>query len=81
VPDDQASPHSSEAAVKSRSPAMNTRRRPSRSAARPPSRSRPAKVSAYALITHCSPCSEKPRSAWIEGRATITIAVSRITMK
>ena len=43
---DQASPHMSDAAVKSRTPAMNTRRRPSRSAARPPSRSRPPKVSA-----------------------------------
>jgi len=46
APDDQASPHSSEATVKSRRPAMNTRRRPSRSAARPPSNSRPANVSA-----------------------------------
>jgi len=43
---DQASPHSSDAAVKNTTPAMNTRRRPSRSAARPPSSSRPPKVSA-----------------------------------
>ena len=43
---DQASPHMSDAAVKSRTPAMNTRRRPSRSAARPPSKSRPPKLSA-----------------------------------
>ena len=43
---DQASPHMSDAAVKSRTPVMNRRRRPSRSAARPPSRSRPPKVSA-----------------------------------
>src|SRR5215813_9181949 len=33
---DQASPHMSDAAVKNRTPAMNTRRHPSRSAARPP---------------------------------------------
>ena len=46
VAGDQASPHMSDAAVKSRTPAMNTRRRPSRSAARPPSRSRPPKVRA-----------------------------------
>jgi hypothetical protein len=38
---DQASPHISDAAVKSRTPAMNSRRRPSRSAARPPSKSIP----------------------------------------
>jgi hypothetical protein len=43
---DQASPHMSDAAVKKKTPVMNTRRRPSRSAARPPSRSRPPKVSA-----------------------------------
>jgi hypothetical protein len=38
---DQASPHMSDAAVKSRTPVMNRRRRPSRSAARPPSKSSP----------------------------------------
>ena len=70
---DQASPQRSDANVKKTMPTMNTRRRPRRSAARPPSSSRPAKVSAYALTTHCSPCAEKSRSSWIEGRATVTI--------
>ena len=46
APGDQASPQSSDASVKNRSPTMNRRRRPSRSAARPPSRSSPAKVRA-----------------------------------
>jgi hypothetical protein len=36
---DQASPHTSDAAVKRRTPVMKRRRRPSRSAARPPSKS------------------------------------------
>jgi hypothetical protein len=78
---DHASPHRSDAAVKKRIPIMNMRRRPSRSAERPPSSRRPPKVSAYALITHWSPCAEKPRSFSIDGSATITIAASRITMK
>src|SRR5262249_59169978 len=43
---DQENPHSSDAAVNTRRPTMNKRRRPSRSAARPPSSSRPPNVSA-----------------------------------
>src|SRR5204862_4997220 len=38
------------------------------------------KTSAYALITHCRFSCEKPRSVWIEGSATFTIAMSRTTM-
>ena len=81
APSDQASPASSEARANNPTPAMKTRRRPSRSAARPPSRSRPPKVRAYALTTHCRFVAEKPRSVWIDGRATFTIATSRMTMK
>src|SRR6185503_21215 len=36
---------------------------------------------AYALSTHCRPCSEKRKSAPIEGSATIVIVPSRSTMK
>ncbi len=78
---DQASPHSSDAAVKITTPAVNTRWRPSRSAARPRSSSRPPKLIAYALSTHCKPCSEKCRPTPIEGSATIVIVPSRSTMK
>src|SRR3954467_6612866 len=31
-------------------------------------------------MTHCRFCSENPRSTWIEGNATFTIAMSRTTM-
>jgi hypothetical protein len=78
---DQASPHSSDAAVKITTPAVSTRWRPSRSAARPRSSSRPPKLSAHALSTHCKPCSEKCRPTPIEGSATIVIVPSRSTMK
>ena len=76
----QARPQSSEPMVKMIVPAMNTRRRPRRSAVRPPSSRKPPKTSAYALITHCRFSCENPRSAWIEGRATFTIAMSSTTM-
>ena len=59
---------------------MNMRRLPSRSARRPPSSSVPPKKMAYAVITHWSPVAEKPRSDLIDGRATFTIATSRMTM-
>ena len=76
----QASPATSEPAAKRTRPAMNTRLRPSRSAARPPSSRKPPKTSAYALITHCRSSCENPRSILIEGSATFTIAMSRMTM-
>jgi hypothetical protein len=72
--------HMRDAAVNSAVPARNTRRRPRRSEARPPSRSNPAKVSVYALTTHCRPAVENPRPSWIAGSATFTIETSRITM-
>src|SRR4029453_8192084 len=56
------------------------RRRPRRSASRPPSSSAPPKTMAYAVITHWRLCCEKPRSVPISGRATLTIATSRMTM-
>ena len=61
-------------------PARKTRRRPSRSEARPPSSRKPAKVRVYALTTHCRPVSENPSPSWIDGRATLTIETSRMTM-
>jgi hypothetical protein len=76
----QARPESNDAKLKTTSPTRNTRRRPSRSAARPPSNRKPPNISAYALMTHCRFSCEKPRSVWIEGRATFTIAMSSTTM-
>ena len=76
----QASAARSDAAVNTASPAMNRRRRPMRSAARPPSSRKPPNTSAYALITHCRFCCENPRSTWIEGRATFTMAMSSTIM-
>jgi hypothetical protein len=79
-PADQDSPSSSELTVNNASPTMNNRRRPSRSASRPPSSSTPPKKIAYAVITHCRPSDENPRSVCIDGSATFTIATSRTTM-
>ena len=47
---------------------------------RPPSSRKPPKTSAYALITHWRFSCENPRSVWIDGRATFTIAMSSTTM-
>src|SRR4051812_31279472 len=80
MPCEVDSPPSSDAPAKSSSPAMKTRRRPSRSAARPPRSRKPAKVSVYALTTHCRLLALKPRSSRIEGSATFTIETSRMTM-
>src|SRR5919201_1768451 len=77
---DHARPAKSEASEKTTRPARKIRLRPSRSAARPPSNRKPPKTSAYALITHCRFSCEKPRSTWIDGNATFTIAMSRTTM-
>jgi hypothetical protein len=57
-----ASPPASEAAEKMSSPAANIRRRPNRSAARPPRISKPPKVIAYPVTTHCTVEAAKPRS-------------------
>ena len=77
---DQASPQRSEPIVKTTSPIMKIRRRPRMSAVRPPSSRKPPKTRAYAEMTHCRLACENPRSVWIEGRATFTIAMSSTTM-
>ena len=75
-----ASAARSDADVKTTRPEMNMRRRPRRSAARPPRSRKPPNTSAYALITHWRFSCENPRSTWIEGSATFTIAMSRTSM-
>ena len=77
---DHARPASSEATVNATRPTRNSRRRPITSASRPPSSRKPPKTRAYALTTHCRLSSENPRSTWIDGSATFTIAMSRTTM-
>src|SRR5262249_25257559 len=49
---------------------------PNRSPRRPPSSRKPPKVRRYALTTHASDVSVKPRSVRIDGSATFTIVVS-----
>ena len=73
-----ATPHSSEASVNTPSPAMNTPLRLTRSPSLPASKSRPPNGIRYAFTTHARSDCEKPRSSWIEGRATLTIVWSRM---
>src|SRR3954471_16961878 len=75
-----ATPHSSDASVKTPRPAMRTRLRPSRSPKRPESSSRPPKAMRYALTTQARLDWLKPRSSWIDGRATFTTVTSRTIM-
>jgi hypothetical protein len=77
---DQARPAKSEERVKTTRPPRKIRLRPRRSADRPPRSRNPPKKSAYALITHCRFSCENPRSTWIDGSATFTMAMSRTTM-
>ena len=79
-PDDDESPLSSDAVVKMTRPMRKSRLRPSKSPARPPSRRKPPNTSVYALTIHWRLASLKPRSFWIDGRATFTIVASSTTM-
>ena len=72
-----ATPHKSDASVKTTRPARNTRLRPRRSPRRPARSSRLPKVTRKALTTHVRFAWLKPRSCWIDGRATFTIVTSR----
>jgi hypothetical protein len=76
-----ARPPASEAAVNTARPAMSTRRRPSKSAARPPRSRKPAKVSPYAVTSHCKSDSGKRSSRPMVVKATFTIVKSTIAMK
>ncbi|TDV46833.1 hypothetical protein CLV71_11012 [Actinophytocola oryzae] len=67
-----ASPHSSDATVNTAMPATNILLRPNRSPRRPAGNSRPPKGITYAFTTQARPVPEKPRSARIAGRATLT---------
>ena len=68
-----ASPQATEATVNDTRPAWKTRLLPNRSPSRPDSSRKPPKVSRYALTTHASADCVKPRSDWMDGRATFTM--------
>jgi len=74
---DGAMPQSSDAAVKTVSPARKIRLRPSRSPSLPASSSRLPNVIRKPLTIHVRFDWLKPRSSWIAGRATFTIVTSR----
>src|SRR6516165_7309030 len=46
----------------------------------PPSRIKEPSVRRYSLLTPCCPSSPPPRLRWIDGSATLTTLLSRITM-
>ena len=73
-------PFRSDAVVKMTRPMRKSRLRPRRSPARPPSRRKPPNTSVYALTIHWRLASLRPRSFWMDGRATFTIVASRTTM-
>src|SRR6185437_7256466 len=79
-PADPATPASSEADENRVSPVSSMRRRPTRSAILPPSSRNPPSMRPYAMTIHCRAPGPMPRSCWIEGRATFTIATSSTTM-
>ena len=76
----EATPQSSDAAVKMTRPARKTRRRPRRSPRRPARSSRLPNVTRNPLTTHVRFAWLKPRSCWIAGSATFTIVTSRTIM-
>src|SRR3954467_9435854 len=71
-----ASPHASEASVKTARPARKIPRRETRAPRRPASSSSPPKAIRYALTTHARLDAENPRSSWIDGSATFTTVTS-----
>ena len=71
-----ARPHSTDAAVKTTTPARKTRLRPIRSPSRPASNRKLPNVIRKALMTQVRLPWVKWRSCWIAGRATFTIVVS-----
>ena len=75
-----ASEHSREPAVKATRPATNTLRRPIRSAVEPASISSEARTRVYASMLHCSPATEASSSRRIEGSATLSTVLSRLTI-
>jgi hypothetical protein len=75
-----ASPHISEAAVNSPSPARSVRRAPNASDSRPPSTIRPPKQSVYVVTTHVSDSRSSARSVPMVGNATCTTVMSTISM-
>ena len=76
-----ARPHTSEATVKSATPAVKTRLRPSRAPSEPAFNIVVASLSPYASTTHCRSVKEPCSSFWMSGRATLTTVMSSRSMK
>src|SRR5579862_2066040 len=76
-----ADPQSAEASVKRATPPMKTRFRPSQSPSVPAFRTEVASRRAYASTTHWRSVKEVRRSRWMLGSATLTIVMSRRSMK
>ena len=75
-----ASAHSSDPAVNTASPIVNSSRRPNMSASEPAVSSSAASDSAYASTTHCSCAKLACNSSWMLGSATFTIVMSTSSM-
>lgn len=75
-----ATEHSAEPSVKITSPVLKTRRRPIRSAVEPASISSEAMTSVYASMVHCMPATVVCSSFCIDGRATFSTVLSRLTI-
>jgi hypothetical protein len=69
-------PHNADAPAKTITPSTTIRRCPTVSARRPPNANRAARDSRYALIAHCMPLLDRPRSSWILGAAIETMVWS-----
>src|SRR6266571_6275937 len=76
-----ASPHAADTRANSPTPAPNARRAPARSESAPADSSSAANSSVQPSTTHCSPVIPPPRSARIEGKATLTTTASSVTTK
>lgn len=70
-----------DAIVTPATPTRNTLLMPTRSPSRPPVTKTPASPRVYAATTHSTAAEDAPRSAWIEGSATLTTVVSIRSMK
>ena len=75
-----AAAQSADATPKLATPIMNTRTSPKMSPSEPPTRMNDPSVSRYASTIHCCAASPPPRSAWIDGSATLTTVESTNTI-
>jgi hypothetical protein len=80
TPPSWARPPATLASVNTETPARNTSLRPNRSPARDARSMKPPKAMRYPSTTHCWSVTDRPRSAFMSGSATLTIDESRIVI-